>query len=126
MKRLGLKLCMLYPMLINIDGQKLSGLRFADGVAHEHHLNAVNDESLEICLKIHKEKTNSMKNIDTIDNMQINGTEIEKVTNNKYLGQAIAMENRTKQEVSIRIKAGWSVLESKEKFSGQAPSHESK
>ena len=51
-----------------------------------------------------------MTNIDTTDNIQINGTEIEKVTNYKYLGQTIAMENSTKQEVSIRIKAGWSVF----------------
>ena len=51
-----------------------------------------------------------MTNIDTTDNIQINGTEIEKVTNYKYLGQTIVMENSTKQEVSIRIKAGWSVF----------------
>ena len=40
-----------------------------------------------------------MTNIDTIDKLQIDGTEIENVTNYKYLGQLIAMENRTKQEV---------------------------
>ena len=51
-----------------------------------------------------------MTNIDTTDNIQINGSEIEKVTNYKYQGQTIAMENSTKQEVSIRIKAGWSVF----------------
>ena len=51
-----------------------------------------------------------MTNVDTTDNIQINRTEIEKVTNYKYLGQTITMENRTKQEVSIRIKAGWSVF----------------
>ena len=44
-----------------------------------------------------------MTNIDTTDNIQINGTEIEKVTNYKYLGQTIAMENSSKQEVSVRI-----------------------
>ena len=49
-----------------------------------------------------------MINIDTTDNIQINGTEIEKVTNYKYLGQT--MEKSTKQEVSIRIKVGWSVF----------------
>ena len=42
--------------------------------------------------------------------MQISGTEIEKLINYKRLGQTISMENRTRQEVSIRIKAGWSVL----------------
>ena len=42
---------------------------------------------------------------DATDNVQI-----EKVANYKYPGQTIAMENRTRQEVSIRIKAGWNVL----------------
>ena len=103
---------------INIDGEKLSNLRFPDDVAlttedvrdMEHQLITVNEESLKIGLKIHKGKTKFMTNIDTTDNIQIKGTEIEKVTNYKYLGQTIAMENRTKQEVSIRIKAGWSVF----------------
>ena len=36
-------------------------------------------------------------------------TEIEKVTNCEYLGQTVVI-NSTKQEVSIRIKAGWSVF----------------
>ena len=103
---------------INIDGEKLSNLRFADDVAlttedvrdREQQLITVNEESLKTGLKIHKGKTKFMTTIDTTDNIQINGTEIEKVTNYKYLGQTIAMENSTKQEVSIRIKAGWSVF----------------
>ena len=101
-----------------MDGEKLSNLRFADDVAQttedvrdmEHQLITVNEESLKIGLKIHKGKTKFMTNIDTTDNVQINGPEIENVTNYIYLGQTIAMENRTKQEVSIRIKAGWSVF----------------
>ena len=71
-------------------------------------LTTVNEESLKIGLKIHKGKTKFMTNIDTIDNIQINGTET--VANYKYLGQTIVMENGTEQEVSIRIKAGWSVF----------------
>ena len=42
--------------------------------------------------------------------IRINGAEIEEVTNYKYLGQTTAVENRTKQEVSIRIKSGQSVF----------------
>ena len=76
----------------------------------EHHLNTVNEEGLKTGLKIHKRKTKFVTNIDTTDNIQINGTEIEQVTNYKYLVQTVAMENRTKQEVSIRMKAEWSVL----------------
>ena len=45
-----------------------------------------------------------MTNIDTTGNIQIYGTEVENVTNYKYLGQAVAMENKT------RIKAGLSVF----------------
>ena len=55
-------------------------------------------------------KTKFMTIIDTTDNIHINGTEIDKVTNYKYLGQTIAMENSTKQEVSIGIKVGWNVF----------------
>ena len=40
-----------------------------------------------------------MTNIDTTDNMQIDGTEIENVTNNKYMAQTIEMEKKTRQEV---------------------------
>ena len=93
----------------------------------EHQLNTVNEESLKkIGLKIQTGKTNFMSNIDATDNIQINGTETEKVTNYKYLGQTIAMENITKQEVSIRIKAGWSGFWKVQRhLSGQVPSHES-
>ena len=92
---------------MNIAGEKLPNIRSADDVAlttedvrdMEHQLITVNEESLKIGLKIHKGKTNSMANIDTTDNIQINGTEIEKGTNYKYLGQTIAMQNSTKQEV---------------------------
>ena len=103
---------------INKDGEKLFDLRFASDVAlttedvedMEHQLNTVNKESLKIGLKIHNGKTKFMTNIDTADNIQIGRTEIEKVTRYKYLGKTIAMENRTKQEASIRVKAGGSVF----------------
>ena len=72
---------------INIDGDKLSNLRFAEDVAlttedvkdMEQHLNTVNEESLKIGLKIHKVTTEFMTNIDTTDNVPLNGTEIEKM-----------------------------------------------
>ena len=73
----------------------------------EHQIKIVNEEDLKIGLKKHKRKK-IITTIDTTDNIQIGGTEIEKVTNYEFLGQTIVMENRTKQEVSIRIKAGWS------------------
>ena len=45
-----------------------------------------------------------MANIDTTDNIQICGSEIEKVSNYER-DKPIAMENRTKQEVSMRSEA---------------------
>ena len=42
-----------------------------------------------------------MTNIDTTDNILTKRTKIEKLTNYVYMGQTTAMENRTKQEVSI-------------------------
>ena len=63
----------------------------------KHQLNNVYEESFKVGLKIHKGKTKFMTNIDTADNIQTDGTEIEKVTNYKYLGQTIAMEIRTSQ-----------------------------
>ena len=51
-----------------------------------------------------------MTNIDTKENVQMDRTRIEKVINYKYLGQTTAMENRARQEVFIKIKAGWSVF----------------
>ena len=69
-----------------------------------------------------------MTNIDTTENIKIKEREIEKVTNYKYLGQKMAMENRTKQKVSIRIKAYvmecfWKVQRN---LPRQVPFHESK
>ena len=51
-----------------------------------------------------------MTNIDTTDNIQIDWTEIEKVTHSRYLGQTIAIKKKTREETSIRMKAGWSVF----------------
>ena len=50
-----------------------------------------------------------MTNFQTNDIIKIEGIEIEKVDQYKYLGQTIVMEDRTASEVQLRIKAGWSV-----------------
>ena len=92
-------------------------LRFADDVAlttedmkdMEHQLHILNEESLKIGLKIHKGTPKFMTNIDTTDNIQIDGTEIEKVTNYEYLGQ-YSNGKQSKQEVSIKLQAGWSAF----------------
>ena len=73
-------------------------------------LNTLNHESRRIGLKIHRGKTKFMTNFETTDKIKIEGIEIEKVDQYKYLGQTIVMEDRTANEVQLRIKAGWSVF----------------
>ena len=103
---------------IDIDGEKLTDLRFADDVAlvtstvedMEVQLNILNEESKKVGLRIHRGKTKFMTNSVTTQNIEIEGIEIEKVEQYKYLGQTIALEDRTVNEVQLRIKAGWAVF----------------
>ena len=55
---------------VNVDGENINNLRFADDVAlfnettkqMEKHLNSLNSESLKVGLKVHKGKTKYMTN----------------------------------------------------------------
>ena len=51
-----------------------------------------------------------MTNFKTTEKIKIEDIEIEKVDQYKYLGQTIVMEDRTSNEVQLRIKAGCSVF----------------
>ena len=64
----------------------------------EYQLDTMNEESLNIVLKIHKGKMKSMTNMYTTDNIQIDGTEKEKLTNHEYLEQTTAMETEQSKE----------------------------
>ena len=65
-----------------------------------------------------------MTNIDTTDNVQIDRTDIEKVTNYKCLEQTKSVDKRTKQEVLMRRKAGFCKVH--RNISEQAFSHDYK
>ena len=103
---------------INIDGECLTDLRFADDVAlttasvkdMEVQLNSLNKESRKIGLKIHKGKTKFMTNFQTDESIEVEQDQIEKVDSYKYLGQTVKMKDNTREEVLIRIKAGWDLL----------------
>ena len=81
------KNCELEKRGIDIDGEKLTDLRFADDVAlttnsvedMEVQLNILNQESKRIRLKIHRGKTKFMTNYETTENIKIEGIGIEKV-----------------------------------------------
>ena len=101
---------------LNIDGEKLTDLRFADDVAlittsvkdMAVQLNELNQESKKIGLKIHKGKTKYMTNFQSDETIVVENDVIEKVDRYKYLGQTVMMADHTREEVLIRIKAGWS------------------
>ncbi|GFS25595.1 endonuclease-reverse transcriptase [Elysia marginata] len=100
---------------LNVDGETLNKLRFADNVAlvtedtksMEEQLNNLNKISLESGLKMHKGKTKYMINFESHENIQINKEKIEEVPNYKYLGQTTYLKETTKKEVTCRIRAGW-------------------
>jgi len=101
---------------INVDGEKLTDLRFADDVAlitstvkdMETQLNDLNKQSKKVGLKMHKGKTKYMTNFKTEETINIEDHEIERVEEYKYLGQTLKMEDCTSEEVMRRIKSGWS------------------
>ena len=75
----------------------------------EIQLNIINQEIKKIGRKIHRGKKNTT-NFGTNQKIEIYGIEIEKVDKYKYLGQTIAMEDRTSYEAQFRLHAGWSVF----------------
>ena len=76
----------------------------------EIQLNDLNKESNKIGLKIHKGKTKYMTNFQSNETITVDNETIEKVDRYKYLGQTVMMKNHTREEVMIRIKAGWSAF----------------
>ncbi len=101
---------------VNIDGESLTDLRFADDVAltttsvedMEAQLESLNRESQRIGLKMHKGKTKYMTNYKTDSNISIEGQNIDQVDEYKYLGQNLKMKDGTHEEVLKRVKASWS------------------
>lgn len=100
---------------INIDGEQLTDLRFADDVALAttsvqdmgDQLCHLNVESKKVGLQMHKGKTKFMTNFETSEGIKIESQQIEKVNSYQYLGQTLKMEDTTKEEVVRRIKGGW-------------------
>ncbi|GFR88584.1 endonuclease-reverse transcriptase [Elysia marginata] len=90
---------------LNIDGETLTNLTFADDVAlvtedtksMEEQLNNLNKISIESGLKMHKGKTKYMINFESHENIQIDKEKIEKVPNYKYLGQTRYLKETTKE-----------------------------
>ena len=100
---------------IDIQGEELKDLRFADDVAPctkeeksmSKQLNQLNTESKKIGLKIHKGKTKYMSNFECKSEIKIEEDIIEEVEEYKYLGQTINPNQGIETEVKSRIRAAW-------------------
>ncbi|GFO50048.1 endonuclease-reverse transcriptase [Plakobranchus ocellatus] len=101
---------------LNVDGETLKNLKFADDIAlvtekvenMEEQLNVLNNISLESGLKMHKGKTKYMNNFESNKDITIEKEKVEKVESYKYLGQTTYLKDTRKEEVTCRIRAGWS------------------
>ena len=100
---------------VNVDGENLSNLRFADDVALLNETTKQMEKtheqsklSLKVGLKIHKGKTKYMTNYADSEDILIGQQKIEKVTEFKYLGQTTHLKDTTKEEIYARIRAAWS------------------
>ena len=77
---------------VNVDGEYLTDLRFADDAALTTsvkdmtvQLKSLNSE--KIGLKLHKGKTKFMTNYDTNESIEIENEQIQKAESYKHLGQ---------------------------------------
>lgn len=113
---------------INIDGKRLSHLRFADDIVlitttiqeAEDMLHELNNCSMSIGLKINRRKTQFMKNKHVPDRELCLGTEkLEEVQSYVYLGRSINMQNDTRQEVTRRRMAAWAAYNNIKSFAHQ-------
>lgn len=115
---------------ININGEMLSHLRYADDIVifaetHEeisNMLQEVKEVSACVGLRMNMGKTKIMANFD-VPQTYIDSVEIETVNEYIYLGQLISFDNNLqKNEISRRIRLGWAAYgKLKKVFSAKIP-----
>ena len=119
---------------ININNEKLYELRFADDVVLISHskseilemMEKLFDESKKAGLMINENKTKILSNIEDY-NYSINGKNIERVSEFKYLGRLIGLENEVDKEIDARITNAWKSFWSlKRFFKGKFPLYHKK
>ena len=104
---------------INIDGELLAHLEFADDIiviAHtpeelQKTLQDLNDSSQPVGLKMHLGKTKVMFNKNTTkDQIKVSGKKIEEVENYIYLGKMVTSNGDIMPEIKRRITLGWAAF----------------
>lgn len=99
---------------LNINGERLTHLRFADDIvilAENHEvlgkmLNTLDIESKRIGLNMNLNKTKVMTN-GVQRPIKLEDAEIEYVSEYIYLGQTISFQNATAKEIDRRIATAW-------------------
>lgn len=103
---------------ININGGKLTHLRFADDIAIiatsvedlQSMLEDLQQASCKIGLKMNINKTQFMTQ-DGVDHIEVNGQKIQRVPHYIYLGQMLSLDkNAQKEEIKRRIRLGWAAF----------------
>ena len=101
---------------ININGEHINHLRFADdivlissnGAELEEMLNQLNEQSCKLGMKMNMKKTKVMCNsYATARTIKIASAEVENVDDYVYLGQLVTMKSDKTDEIKRRIAAGW-------------------
>eukprot|EP00794_Sanderia_malayensis_P006797 gene6797-7563_t len=104
---------------ININGERMNNLRFADDIIlfaeKEEHLskllNDLNQEGREDGMKMNKKKTKIMCNgiakKRRRKGIMIDGEQLEEVDEYKYLGRLLTSGNEMAKEVDERITSAW-------------------
>lgn len=99
---------------LNIDGKKLSHLRFADDIVLfeenpnnlETMIQTLSNESTRVGLTMNTTKTKILTNSNHVD-IQVEGHSLEYVKEYSYLGQLISFEDQMSKEIDLRIASGW-------------------
>lgn len=100
---------------LNINGEKLTHLRFADDIVVfantseelQKMLIELNTASKEVGLSMNIQKTKAMTNDEDANVIKIDGNNIEYVTEYIYLGQLISNHDSTSKEIDRRIGNAW-------------------
>ena len=101
---------------LNIDGETLTNLRFADDVAlttnniteMEEQLSRLNKNCKNIGLKMHKGKTKYMTNFQNDQEIHIESEKNRKSHQLQVFRTNDLFKRHHKKEVTCRIRAGWS------------------
>ena len=102
---------------ININGEHMNHLRFADDIVTissnlselETMLQELDEASRVTGLKMNMKKTKVMTGLETVPKIvKVKGVEIEQVEEYVYLGQRFSLRDKNQDsEIRRRIKAGW-------------------